>query len=476
MYLEIPLFNPVYESRSESLKEKIMTKLFVLDTNVLLNDANAPKGFDGNTVVVPLAVLQELDNQKSRKNDLARDARAAVRALNSIIGESDPILGVEHDCGRLVLMPDQTPLVGGLFGTSNDDKIIDTVIALGENHGRENVTLITNDINMRLKAKAAGCISQEYRNDIIVVDSDLLPTGIVTVSDQWLNSIPTGAIKAKSCGVTEIMNHYIPEEVDHINTWITDESNTFLAVLRCIDNDEQISTFEFVNMGQFLKRSASSITPRNLKQSIMLDAILDSEIDIVVVDGAAGSGKTLMAMAGATELVKGKKTGNRMDSIIFTRSNDSSFEDIGFLPGNETEKMAPWVGAVFDNMEVIGRASKNEKFMPAKSINGDEDEAFIQLKAMLYFRGRSISHKVLIIDEAQNLTSHQMKTALTRAGEYCKVIVLGNLDQIDNPAVTDRSSGLTYAMNKLKCFEFAQVIQLDGGERSRLSAFVEQEF
>ena len=450
-----------------------MSKIFVLDTNVLLNDPNAPYGFDGHEVVVPMAVLQELDDQKMRKNDLSRDARAAVRVLNRIIGDGDPIKGVEHDTGKLFLLPDYVPNVP-IEGTSNDDKIINTTIALTEANDDSEVILISNDINMRLKAKTSGCIAQEYRNDIIVVDADLLPSGVVTVSDDWLNNIPTDKIHAKSCGLTEIHNSEIPTMIDHINTWIVDESCTFLAVLRCIDNENQISVFEFQNINQFTKRSASSITPRNIKQSIMLDSILDKDIDIVVVDGPAGSGKTLIAMAGATELVKGKKTGNRMEEIIFTRSNDSRFEQIGFVPGDESEKMAPWLGAVFDNMEVIGRASKNEKFFPANAIMGEEP--FIKLKAMLFFRGRSINHRVLVIDEAQNLTSGQMKTALTRAGEYCKVIVLGNLDQIDNSAVSDRSSGLTYAMNKLKGFEHAQVIQLDGGQRSRLSAFVEEEF
>ena len=268
-----------------------MSKIFVLDTNVLLNDPNAPYGFDGHEVVVPMAVLQELDDQKMRKNDLSRDARAAVRVLNRIIGDGDPIKGVEHDTGKLFLLPDYVPNVP-IEGTSNDDKIINTTIALTEANDDSEVILISNDINMRLKAKTSGCIAQEYRNDIIVVDADLLPSGVVTGSDDWLNNIPTDKIHAKSCGLTEIHNSEIPTMIAHINTWIVDESCTFLAVLRFIDNENQISVFEFQNINQFTKRSASSITPRNIKQSIMLDSILDKDIDIVVVDGPAGSGKT----------------------------------------------------------------------------------------------------------------------------------------------------------------------------------------
>lgn len=459
-----------------------MTKCFILDTNVLLVDPMAPRKFGEHDTIIPMAVLEELDAQKMRKNDLSFDARAAIRTINEIIGDGDAHTGVSIDggAGKLMVSPDPVVNFDGIAPDSNDNKIIITA-ALGVQHNDDvghydQVILVSNDINMRLKAKGVGVkFAQEYKNDIVVEDSDELPHGYFVVEDGWLPSIPTDQIVRKSCGDTVIDSEFfngLPPIT--INDWIMPEDGSWAAVVTDFDNHEGKVYLNFKNSGAMLGRKIAGISPKSLPQAVAVDALLDQDIDIVIIDGAAGSGKTLLALAASTEMIKGKKRGYRHEKIMFTRANVTDFDEVGFLPGTEGEKMAPWLGAAFDNMDVIGRASKNEAYLSSNSIL-DETKSFIDLKAMMYFRGRSVGHCVLVIDEAQNLTSKQMKTMLTRAGENCKVIVIGNNAQIDNPNVTARSSGLTYVTNKMHGVEFAQVIKLEGVVRSRLAAFAEEE-
>lgn len=465
------------------------TKQFVLDTNVLLNDPRAPYAFENHSVVIPMAVLEELDNIKMKKVDLSRDARAAIRTINDILGDGDAGSGVNFGIGSImVVMGDIIPIesnhVQFLPNDSNDNKIINTALALHhqtqEVGMKDNVVvMVSNDINLRLKTKASGLsTAQEYQNEIVVEDTDLLPKGYVEVPNSWMDGIDSNKITFKSCGEAELHYSELPENIEYltVNTWLIPEDKSWVGKIVDFDNDLLIAKLRFENVGSMHKRRCSGIFPKDIYQAICIDALLDDNIDIVVIDGAAGSGKTLLTMAAATEMVKGKRSSYRMDEVIFTRTNDTQFKEIGFLKGDEHEKMAPWLAAVYDNMEVVARESKNAKFHPSKSIEGTDDEGFIRLKSMNFMRGRSLNHKVLVIDEAQNMTVSQMKTILTRAGEYCKVVVLGNLGQIDNEFVTARSSGLTYATQKLHGQEFCQVIQLQGIKRSRLAEYVELNF
>lgn len=467
-----------------------MTKSFILDTNVLLNDPMAPYKFGSHRIIIPMAVLEELDDIKMRKNDLSFDARAAIRVINDIIGDKDAVSGVGFNGGAVMAVVDYSAdeLIKSakiaIEPSSNDNKIIMCALLIDwatekghkYSHGTDSAVLVSNDINLRLKAKGAGMkYAQEYKNDIVVEDADKLPEGIITVANDWLESIPTDKIDRKSCGNTVIKSEYMPEG-DHltVNTWLVPEDESWAAVITDFDNWTGEVLLNFKSVSSLMKRSCVGISPQSIKQAVAMDALLDRDIDIVVIDGAAGSGKTLMALAAATEMIKGKKTGYRHEKIIFTRTNVTDCEEIGFLTGDETAKMSPWLGAAFDNMDMIARTSKREDFRAENSIK-DESKSFIELKAMMYFRGRSISYSFLVIDEAQNMNTKQMKTMISRAGEYCKVIVMGNNAQIDNPNVTARSSGLTHAMNKFHGQDFAQVIKLEGVVRSRLAAFAEEE-
>ena len=336
---------------------------------------------------------------------------------------------------------------------------------------------------MRLKAIGIGVKHvQEFRSDVAIADPELLPKGYVEVPDKWLESLPTEDIVTKSCGEVHIPKKYIEELLTEdeptiaINDWLVNEDDGVAARLDRFEEGNLV--FTFVNMDQLLSRKAAGIRPRNVFQGVALDALLDQDIHCVIIDAAAGSGKTLLGMAASCEMVKGKKASYRMDKVIFTRSNDTQFKEIGFLKGGETEKMAPWLAGCTDNLEVIARDSKKKDFLPNNAIDldGTSDSAFVQFKSLNFMRGRSINHKVLFIDEFQNLTPAQAKTVISRAGEYCKVIITGNLGQIDNDFVSPRTSGLTYATEKLHGLPYTKVIRLQGVERSVLAEFVEENF
>lgn len=463
-----------------------MSKIYVVDTNVLINDPQAVLKFGENDVIIPLTVLEELDKQKSSDRDISRDARAAVRQLTSLVaGDVDAIgEGVElENGGRLFIRPNVLEKQESITPTCNDDHILNLTFHHQLHSGKE-VVLVTNDLCMTMKAKGIGIkYAEEFRSEIVIEDPDLLPKGFVDIPDKWLESLDKEDVIAKSNGLTHIraekVREVIGEESFGINDWLVNEEDLIAARFDDVTEDEEFFIFTFVNVeAQLNARKAAGISGRDIYQGIALDSLLDTDIDIVVLDGAAGSGKTLLAMAAASEMIRGKRKSYRMEQLIFTRTNDTQFKEIGFLKGGEAEKMAPWLAGCTDNMEVIARASKKPQFLPANAVDmsGDNEEAFIKFKSMNFMRGRSINHKILVIDEAQNMTVEQVKTMITRAGEYCKVIMLGNLAQIDNDYVSPRTSGLTYATEKLHGVPFAKVMCLQGVKRSRLSEFAEENF
>jgi PhoH-like ATPase len=472
-------------------------KLYILDTNVLLSDPSAILKFDEHSVAIPMVVLVELDKQKSSDRDIARDARAVIRRLESLIREDDPLVGVELPTGGLfTILPNPPKDFEGMEVTCNDDVIINTALYAQEYYanfsiGREKayeVTLVTNDLCMRLKAKGAGLLNvQEYRNDIVVQDPDLLPKGYMPLPNGWFSGLDDSQVIAKSCGRTLIDKGVIEEFAKNdrfaVNDWLINADENIYAQLKdlvTLEDGKEYYDFTFKDRNSFWKRKVVGIEPKDTEQAIALDALLDPEIDIVVINGAAGSGKTLLAMAAASEMITGKR-GYKHSEVIVSRSMDSQFAEIGFLPGNETDKTKPWLAGVVDNMEVIARASNNINLHPNQSIisgNSEEDEgtAFIRVSALNFMRGRSISRKIFVIDEVQNLTSTQIKTILSRAGEDCKVVIMGSLAQIDSTIVSPRTSALTYATDKLHGVPFAKVITLSQVHRSRLAEFIETNF
>ena len=456
----------------------MLNKTFVLDTNVLLKDKMAPLSFGEHGVAIPMTVLEELDNIKDRKNDSSFDARAAIRVIEAIIGDTNVDGGVPLRCdafpnanedARLYIIPDSSNNWGlGLDFSKPDNRIIGVAYDFGE----EGV-LVSDDVNMRIKANAAGVKAQRYENQIVLDDLDLLHSGKEKVDMKWLEQMTDQHnIIYKSCGECHIRIDSMDFEV-FPGLWIHDDS-TFAFRVKLIDEveGELVAIGEMFQQDKLLKRRVSSISPRTLDQAFSINTLMDKNIDLVILLGAAGTGKTLMAMASACEMVKGKKRSEKTD-IIFSRTLDSQFKDMGFLPGTEHEKLVPWLGAMYDNLEVIAKESRTEAYHPKKSVE-DEKTSFISVKSMNFMRGRSLNDKVLIIDETQNMTASQIKTIITRAGENTKVILMGNLKQIDNPFISENNSGLTYAAEKFKNYPGAAVIHMEGIQRSPLAEFAEE--
>lgn len=462
-----------------------MKKIFVVDTNVLLSDQFSPLHFEEHCVVIPMCVLEELDNIKSRKTDVSRDARAAIRVLEDIIGDSSNVddengIVISEQCSldchpearlRVSSMPENS---ASLLNDTADNTIINTALELQEKHTDYEVVLVSNDINMRLKGKGAGLkFAQAYKRDVVVSDADLLPTGHIKVDEKWLEDNYED-VESKSCGGVIVPESIMPKPM-HVGNWVY--CGVWAAVITQVERFDGMNYYHMTvkNVADMYNRRCMGIAPKSIHQALAIDSLLDKDKDITIIFGAAGSGKTLLAIAAATEMVKGRKSsGWGMDEIIFSKTMDSQFEEVGFLPGNEHEKLAPWAGAVYDNMEVVARASRNDSLYPRKSIEGDEP--FIKLKALNFMRGRSLNRRVLIVDEGQNLSAKQMKTILSRAGENTKVIVMGNLSQIDSDYVSATTSGLAYICQKFDQWKNASIIHIDGVERSRLAEFVETNF
>ncbi len=456
-------------------------KTFVLDTNVVLHDPFATTAFDEHRVMLPMTVLEELDSIKSRGQDISRDARIAIRHIESIIGNApheDILNGVSivdtipgHPVGgTLGIYPDLN-LEGDeyLDQSVNDNKIINAALHLQANliDGDE-VILVTNDINMRIKAKGLGVEQVEaYSSENTVSDVDLLHRGYQSITEDIFEFVDLSYQEQTTRGtVYRVQKDLIEDEaaILLVNDYLIDVNGQYMRVT---EKDKDYVYMLWIDSAKADKRKAWGITPKDTQQALAMNALLDPEIDLTVLLGPAGTGKTLITMAAALEQTM--ERGN-YSKIIFSRSLQSQFEDIGFLPGNEHEKVSPWAGGAFDALEYMHKDDVN----PQESVKHlVEDKQVVQFKALNFIRGRSFQDTILVIDEAQNLTATQMKTIISRCGENTKIVLMGNLSQIDNDYVTPVSSGLTYVTEKFKDWEGAVVLQLEGVVRSRLAKFAE---
>ncbi|MCL1057187.1 ribonuclease [Shewanella sp. Choline-02u-19] len=456
-------------------------KLFVLDTNVLLHEPLAIYSFKEHDVVVPMTVLEELDLIKDRKRDVSRDARVAIRALEDILGgkttPEEIVKGVplprreDHSDanGTLSIFPDHQIefTMGSMPGDSNDNRIINTALYLQEQHKPRSVVLVTKDINMRLKAKGAGIqLVEDYRTDQLIDDIRFLTKGFHKFDgDFWQH---TDDVTTESNGRHTV--HKVPidklgDDIFYTNQYLLDEGKEFCG--RIIE--KTATELKFLDLGQerLMNLNAWGIRPKNIYQGMALQALLDPDIDLVILTGPAGCGKTLLAMAAALEMVVER---GKYDKIIVTRNTPEIAESIGFLPGTEEEKMTPWLAAITDTLEVLHKNDVN----PSGSMNYIMDKANIQFKSINFMRGRSIQNSVVLLDECQNLTASQIKTMITRMGEGTKMICSGNLAQIDSNYLTAVTSGLTYIVERFKDFDGSANIYLNGVVRSRLAEFAEE--
>jgi PhoH-like ATPase len=448
--------------------------MYVLDTNVLIHDPNALLNFEEHDVIIPMTVLEELDNLKSGKQAVAADCRQAIRNIDRLLGDATPAdieKGVPivraakaEPLGRLlILMSTHYVESHSLPEHLNDNKIINMLAALQERHPSRDIILVSKDINMRLKARGFGVDAQDYHNDQLLDDIDLLPKGYQEFPNSFWDTIQKVETVQRE-GVTE---HILKREGTlaklNINEFVIDEQGFVGKVSSLTDTHLTLRDF---HQHDLMNEETWGLVPRDVYQSIALNLLLDPDIHLVNLTGAAGSGKTILALAACIEMTVASKLYKR---IIATRSVQGLDEDIGFLPGTEAEKMEPWLGAIVDNLEALHEDDEN---MTA-SVDYILSKVPLHFKSMNYIRGRSFQHSLIIIDEAQNLTPHQIKTIITRAGTGSKVICLGNLAQIDTPYLSGLSSGLTYMTERFKSFRHGGHIHLQGVPRSVLAEFAE---
>lgn len=457
-------------------------KLFVLDTNVLLHDPMCLFRFEEHDIFLPMIVLEELDAHKKGTTEVARNARQTSRTLDALAGlqGTDITTGLplnttgHREAGGKLFF--QTQLLNYTLPTSlpqgkADNQILGVVDALRLQHAPREVVLVSKDINMRVKSRALGLATDDYQNDKTLEDGDLLYSGSIALPPNfWITHGKT--VESWQQGAHtfyRITGPIVPSLL--INQFVYFESPGEPSLYaRVTEIRGKTAVFKTLKDFTHLKNSVWGITTRNREQNFAMNILMDPEIDFVTLTGTAGTGKTLMALAaGLTQVLDDR----RYTEIIVTRATVSVGEDIGFLPGTEEEKMGPWMGALDDNLEVLGKTDTSAGEW-GRAATSELIRSRIKIKSMNFMRGRTFLNKYVIIDEAQNLTPKQMKTLITRAGPGTKIICMGNLAQIDTPYLTEGSSGLTFAVDKFKGWAHGGHITLARGERSRLADFASE--
>jgi PhoH-like ATPase len=457
-------------------------KLFVLDTNVLLHDPMCLFRFEEHDIYLPMIVLEELDAHKKGMTEVARNARQTSRTLDTLAGAPGADItagfklastGNRDARGKLLFQtqPLDYALPTSLPQGKADNQILGVVEALRKKFAPREVVLVSKDINMRVKARALGLATDDYQNDKTLEDGDLLYSGALALpSDFWATH--GQSVESWQQGqhtFYKVDGPSVPSMM--INQFVYFESpgepSLYARVTEIRGTTAVLKTLKDFN---HLKNAVWGVTTRNREQNFAMNLLTDPEVDFVTLTGTAGTGKTLMALAaGLTQVLDDR----RYTEIIVTRATVSVGEDIGFLPGTEEEKMGPWMGALDDNLEVLGKTDTSAGEWGRAATN-ELIRSRIKIKSMNFMRGRTFLNKYVIIDEAQNLTPKQMKTLITRAGPGTKIICMGNLAQIDTPYLTEGSSGLTFAVDRFKGWPHGGHITLARGERSRLADFASE--
>ena len=474
-----PASAPARKSRSSKPRDPQSIKLFVLDTNVLMHDPMSLFRFEEHDIYLPMIVLEELDSNKKGVTEVARNARQASRTLDALaavkgaeITQGLPLksLGNREVGGKLFFQtePLDMNLPQSLPQGKADNQILGVVQALRNRHSPREVVLVSKDINMRIKARALGLAAEDYQNDKTLEDGDLLYSGWMALPTDFWSKHGKSVESWQSAGSTyyRISGPLVPDL--HINQFVyletPGEPSLYARVTEIRGKTAVLRTLKDYGHA---KNAVWGVSARNREQNFALNLLMDPDVDFVTLTGTAGTGKTLMALAsGLTQVLDDR----RYTEIIVTRATVSVGEDIGFLPGTEEEKMGPWMGALDDNLEVLGKTETSAGEWGRAATN-ELIRSKIRIKSLNFMRGRTFLNKYVIIDEAQNLTPKQMKTLVTRAGPGTKIICMGNLAQIDTPYLTEGSSGLTFAVDKFKGWPHGGHITLARGERSRLADF-----
>ncbi len=454
-------------------------RVYVLDTNVLMHDPAAIFRFEEHDIYLPMVVLEELDHHKKGLSEPARNVRQVSRFLDELtrgatkadidrgIQIQSALLGTgpEAVSGRLFFQTrtHSSRLPEGLPGHEPDNSILAQTLALQAELPDARVTLVSKDINLRVKAAIIGVHAEDYYSDRTIEDVDLLDAGRHVVPADFWETHGKDLRAWKEAGRTcyELSgplvgswqrNHFVHDETPH----------GLEAIVR--DTDGQTARLEVVRDYRTERHGVWGITARNREQNFALNLLLDPDIDLVTILGPAGTGKTLLALAAGLQQTLETK---QFSEIIMTRVTIPLGEDIGFLPGTEEEKMEPWMGALMDNLEVLTQGAEGGNW--GRTVTSDLLRSRIKIRSLNFMRGRTFVNRYVLIDEAQNLTPKQMKALVTRAGPGTKLVCLGNIAQIDTPYLTETTSGLTYLVNRFRGWAHSGHITLLRGERSRLA-------
>jgi PhoH-like ATPase len=472
-------------STARSGKQDREHRIFVLDTNVLMHDPTAIFRFEEHDVFIPMIVLEELDAGKKGLSEAARNVRQVSRFLDELMASANktqidkglalPSAGPanghkKRSSGRLFF---QTKVLSGglpatLPGHGADNAILGQTLALQREHADARVTLVSKDINLRIKASIIGVQAEDYYSDKTIEDADLLYTGTLELPGNFWEKHGKNMHSWQ-----EHARSFYRVQGPMVRDWHTNQflyqkdSNGLEAIVRRIDSNGAM--LEVVRDYRSERHGIWGITARNREQNFALNLLLDPEIDFVTILGPAGTGKTLLTLAaGLMQTLES----NRYSEIIMTRVTIPLGEDIGFLPGTEEEKMEPWMGALMDNLEVLTHSQEGGNW--GRAATNDLLRNRIKIRSLNFMRGRTFLNRFLILDEAQNLTPKQMKALVTRAGPGTKLVCLGNIAQIDTPYLTETTSGLTYVVNRFSGWAHAGHVTLTRGERSRLADYASE--
>tara|TARA_R110000824_G_scaffold197409_16_gene380900 strand:- start:10755 stop:12071 length:1317 start_codon:yes stop_codon:yes gene_type:complete len=428
-------------------------KIYILDTSVCLTDANCINSFSNNDIVLPLKVLEEIDNHKKRQDSVGLNARELIRKLDNLRESGSLYKGVRLAKGKgivYVKLCKKENLPEDLDLSIPDNEIIAVALNQKDENPKRKTIVVTRDINMRVKCDSLGLITEDYHSNQAVKDTRHIYTGFTEhlvdepILDRFYADEEVYIDKEDSASL--MPNQYIML-VSNQN-----EKKTALAKFKTYD-----SPLKKINGNH--KKGIWGVKPRNKEQIFALDLLKDIDINMITLVGKAGSGKTLLAIAsGLQQVVESDK----YKRLVISRPIQPMGRDIGFLPGTMEEKMAPWVAPIQDNLQFLMGNDKETLEMYMR--NG-----IIEVEALTYIRGRSISNAFIIIDEAQNLTAHELKTILTRVGENTKIVFTGDVEQIDNIYIDETSNGLTHAVEKFKSYNISGHITLVKGERSQIA-------
>jgi PhoH-like ATPase len=471
---------PTRKSATVTRLRAAPTKLFVLDTNVLMHDPVSLFRFEEHDIFLPMATLEELDNHKKGMTEVARNARQASRFLDDMVsgavGHIDEGISLETHhgrdaTGRLFLQTEAIShtLPASLPVGKADNQILAVVFHLTQKHPGRQVILVSKDINMRIKARALGLPAEDYFNDKVLEDTDLLYTGMSALPADFWDTHGKGVESWKQGDATfyrvrgPMCRDWLVNEFVYLEGDDRPASAAFHAQVTEVSGKTAI--LRVLRDYTHHKHSVWGIAARNREQNFALNLLMDPSIDFITLLGQAGTGKTLLTLAAGLMQTLEEKI---YTEIIMTRVTVPVGEDIGFLPGTEEEKMTPWMGALEDNLDVLNKTD-DEAGDWGRAATRDLIRSRIKVKSLNFMRGRTFINKFLIIDEAQNLTPKQMKTLITRAGPGTKVVCLGNIAQIDTPYLTEGSSGLTFVVDRFKGWTHSGHITLQRGERSRLA-------